>query len=67
MRSAPDWRKEDAYLKAIHNRRATQPLAHFHRKPPGRGRLAVFPSGAADPYVSIKIRSSIPPVLLGPP
>jgi len=25
------------------NRRATQPPAHFHRNPLGRGRLAVFP------------------------
>jgi hypothetical protein len=25
------------------NRRATQPAAHFHRNPLGRGRLAVFP------------------------
>jgi hypothetical protein len=28
--------------KAIGNRRATQPPAHFQRNPPGRGRLAVF-------------------------
>src|SRR6516165_3426749 len=29
--------------KAIRNRRATQPPAHFQRNPLGRGRLAVFP------------------------
>ncbi len=28
---------------SIRNRRATQPPAHFHRNPPGRGQLAVFP------------------------
>src|ERR1700676_4070614 len=27
----------------IRDRRATQPPAHFHRNPPGRGQLAVFP------------------------
>src|SRR6202790_5510590 len=26
----------------IRDRRATQPPAHFHRNPPGRGQLAVF-------------------------
>src|SRR5215470_18623185 len=29
--------------RAIRNRRATRPPAHFHRNPPGRGQLAVFP------------------------
>src|SRR5260370_2601334 len=29
--------------EAIRNRRATQPTAHFHRNPLGRGQLAVFP------------------------
>src|SRR5215467_11848619 len=29
--------------RSIRNRRATQPPAHFHRNPPGRGQLAVFP------------------------
>src|SRR6516225_9489438 len=29
--------------RAIRSRRATQPPAHFHRNPQGRGRLAVFP------------------------
>src|ERR1700731_4966560 len=29
--------------KLIRNRRATQPPAHFHRNPLGRGQLAVFP------------------------
>ena len=29
--------------KWIRNRRATQPPAHFHRNPLGRGQLAVFP------------------------
>jgi len=39
----PARREEGAYPKAIRNRRATQPPAHFHRNPPGRGQLAVFP------------------------
>jgi hypothetical protein len=34
------------------NRRATQPSAHFHRNPPGRGQLAVF-SALLAPHVSI--------------
>jgi hypothetical protein len=38
--------------KLIRNRRATQPLAHFHRNPPGRGQLAVFPRCSLDPYES---------------
>src|SRR5258708_872189 len=29
--------------ESIRNRRATPPPAHFHRNPPGRGQLAVFP------------------------
>src|SRR5215467_10623605 len=29
--------------RAIRNRRATQPPAHFQRNPLGRGQLAVFP------------------------
>jgi hypothetical protein len=29
--------------ESIRNRRATQPPAHFHRNPMGRGQLAVFP------------------------
>src|SRR6516165_5441131 len=29
--------------KSIRNRRATEPPAHFHRNPLGRGQLAVFP------------------------
>jgi hypothetical protein len=29
--------------ESIRNRRATRPPAHFHRNPPGRGQLAVFP------------------------
>ena len=31
--------------KLIRNRRATRPPAHFQRNPPGRGQLAVLPSG----------------------
>src|SRR5260370_34918620 len=31
--------------ESIRNRRATRPPAHFQRNPPGRGQLAVFPSG----------------------
>ena len=34
------------------DRRATQPPAHFHRNPLGRGRLAVFPRCSLDPYDS---------------
>jgi hypothetical protein len=36
----------------IRNRRATQPPAHFHLNPPGRGPLAVFPRCSLDPYES---------------
>src|ERR1700751_2201117 len=38
--------------RLIRNRRATQPPAHFHRNPPGRGQLAVFPRCSLDPYDS---------------
>jgi hypothetical protein len=38
--------------KLIPNRRATQPLAHFQRDPPGRGQLAVFPRCSRAPYQS---------------
>src|ERR1700756_5146104 len=31
---------------------AGQPPAHFHRNPPGRGQLAVFPRCSLDPYDS---------------
>src|ERR1700674_2869925 len=34
----------------IRDRRATQPPAHFHRSPLGRGQLAVFPRCSLDPY-----------------
>jgi hypothetical protein len=60
-RSEADWHQEGAYLKAIRNRRATQPPAHFHRNPPGRGQLAVFPRCSLLTY-QVKIRSSILPV-----
>ena len=37
--------------ESIRNRRATQPPAHFHRNPLGRGRFAVFPPPQRiDPY-----------------
>jgi hypothetical protein len=36
----------------IRDRRATQPPAHFHRNPPGRGQWAVFPRCSLDPYDS---------------
>jgi hypothetical protein len=36
--------------RSIRNRRATQPPAHFHRNPPGRGQLVVFPRCSLDPY-----------------
>src|SRR6201993_4057286 len=36
--------------KSIRNRRATQPPVQFHRNPPGRGQLAVFPRCSLDPY-----------------
>ena len=36
----------------IRDRRATQPPAHFHRNPLGRGQLAVFPRCSLDPYDS---------------
>jgi hypothetical protein len=38
--------------QSIRNRRATRPLAHFQRNPPGRGRLAVFPRCSLGPYRS---------------
>src|SRR5215469_6321491 len=42
----------------IRNRRATQPPAHFHRNPPGRGRLAVFPRCSLLTYESRYARCS---------
>src|SRR5580704_6537386 len=36
--------------ESIRDRRATQPPAHFHRNPLGRGQLAVFPRCSLDPY-----------------
>src|ERR1700678_3803505 len=36
--------------RLIRNRQATQPPAHFHRNPPGRGQLAVFPRCSLYPY-----------------
>jgi hypothetical protein len=40
------------YFAAIKmdRRQATQPPAHFHRNPLGRGRLAVFLRCSLDPY-----------------
>src|SRR5260221_14786031 len=35
-------REERSIFESIRDRRATQPPAHFHRNPPGRGQLAVF-------------------------
>src|SRR5580704_8838771 len=49
----------------IRDRRATQPPAHFHRNPPGRGQLAVFSRCSLDPYD--KDMGASPPVRLGPP
>jgi hypothetical protein len=39
----PARREEGAYLKRYVTDEQTQPPAHFHRNPLGRGRLAVFP------------------------
>jgi hypothetical protein len=36
--------------ESIRDRRATQPPAHFHRNPLGRGQLVVFPRCSLDPY-----------------
>src|SRR5262249_4659194 len=44
--------------KAIRNRRATQPPAHFQRNPPGRGQLAVFPRCSLLTYQSRYARRS---------
>src|SRR5215470_9162092 len=44
--------------KAIRNRRATQPPAHFQRNPLGRGRLAVFPRCSLLTYRSRYARRS---------
>jgi hypothetical protein len=49
--------------KAIRNRRATQPPAHFQRNPLGRGQLAVFPSGGRRTR-SLRIDLQIPDGLL---
>jgi hypothetical protein len=50
-RTKPDRQKPKT--GAGRNRRATQPLAHFQRNPPGRGQLAVFPPPRRiDPYES---------------
>jgi hypothetical protein len=51
-RSEPDWRWERSISEWIRDRRATQPPAHFHRNPPGRGQLAVFLRCSLDPYDS---------------
>src|ERR1700741_1329539 len=40
---APGKARGGRISKSIRNRRATQPPAHFHRNPMGRGQLAVFP------------------------
>jgi hypothetical protein len=44
--------------KAIRNRRATQPPAHFQCNPPGRGQLAVFPRCSLLTYQSRYVRRS---------
>src|ERR1700730_15230432 len=49
----------------IRDRRTTQPPAHFHRNPLGRGQLAVFSRCSLDPYDSDM--GAFPPVRLGPP
>src|SRR6201984_158266 len=54
-----------SYIEPIRDRRATQPPAHFHRNPLGRGKLAVFPRCSLDPYD--KDMGASPPVRLGPP
>src|SRR5215472_13213429 len=44
--------------RSIRNRRATRPPAHFHRNPPGRGQLAVFPRCSLLTYQSRYARRS---------
>src|SRR5215470_17710781 len=44
--------------ESIRNRRATQPPAHFHRNPRGRGQLAVFPRCSLLTYRSRYARRS---------
>src|SRR5215469_6779651 len=44
--------------ESIRNRRATPPPAHFHRNPPGRDRLAVFPRCSLLTYQSRYARRS---------
>src|ERR1700723_3307511 len=51
--------------EAIRDRRATQPPAHCHRNPLGRGQVGGFPRCSLDPYDSEMGAS--PPVRLGPP
>src|SRR6202040_2688051 len=46
-RSEPDWRR-GSISEPIRDRRGTQPPAHFHRNPPGGGRLALFPRCSLD-------------------
>src|SRR5580700_5532762 len=50
--------RSGAYLRSIRNRRATQPPGHFHRNPPGRGQLAVFPRCSLLTYQSRYARRS---------
>jgi hypothetical protein len=50
-RSEPDWHQEGAYLKAIRNRRATQPPAPFSSQPSGPRPVGCF-SALLAPYVS---------------
>src|ERR1700731_425448 len=51
------------------NRRATRRPAHFQRNPPGRGQLAVFPSGGCRTRLTRMNpdMGALPPVRLGPP
>jgi hypothetical protein len=57
--NAPPARREERSIsKSIRDRRATQPPAHFHCNPPGRGRLAVFPRCSLLTYQSRYARRS---------
>ena len=39
-------------FESMRDRRATQPPAHFHRNPPGRGPVGCFSGCSLDPYDS---------------
>jgi len=49
--------------KLIRNRKATQPPAHFHRNPLGRGQLAAFPRCS---LLTSRTIFALPPISVSP-